>query len=440
MTQMKEAKAGTLTDEMKQVAQAEKIDAQKILRGIARGRIVITKNVNRSIPALGIGDGLRIKINSNIGTSEDLVDVELELEKAHISEKYGADTLMDLSTGGDLEAIRRKIIESVSIPIGTVPIYQAAVENVRNDKAIVEMTPDLMFNVLERHLKSGVDFMTIHCGVTKEIVEHLKAHPRLISMVSRGGTFLAAWILHNNQENPYYENYDQILDLAKDYDVTISLGDGLRPGTILDATDWAQIQELLIISDLVKRARDANVQVMVEGPGHVPIHQVESNVKIQKAVCDGAPFYVLGPLVTDVAPGYDHIVGAIGGAIAGLAGADYLCYVTPSEHLGLPSTVEDVKEGVIASKIAAHAADIGRRGKSEMEWDKEMSLARVRLDWEAQFKLAMDPEKASTYYNRNKTMSGKADSEPACTMCGKFCAIKILNRELGLKQKPKYEF
>ncbi|MHC1592135.1 MAG: phosphomethylpyrimidine synthase ThiC, partial [Candidatus Helarchaeales archaeon] len=409
MLQMKEAKNGTITDEMKQVAEKEGIDPEKIRRGIANGRIVITKNINKEIPALGIGEGLRIKINSNIGTSEDLVDLELELEKARVSEKYGADTLMDLSTGGDLESIRRAIIKEITIPLGTVPIYQAAIECVKNQKAIVEMTADDMFNVLERHAKSGVDFMTIHCGVTKSIVEHLKDHPRLISMVSRGGTFLAAWILHNNKENPYHADFDHILELAKEYDFTISLGDGMRPGTILDATDWAQIGELLTISDLVKRARKANVQVMVEGPGHVPIHQIEANIRLQKAVCDGAPFYVLGPLVTDVAPGYDHIVGAIGGAIAGLAGADYLCYITPSEHLGLPSTVEDVKEGVIASKIAAHAADIGRRGRSEMKWDEEMSLARVKLDWDTQFKLAMDPEKASAYYHRNKTKSGKND-------------------------------
>ncbi len=437
---MKEAKNGIITDEMKQVAQKEGIDPEKIMKGIARGRIVITKNINKDIPALGIGEGLRIKINSNIGTSEDLVNLDLEIGKARVSEKYGADTLMDLSTGGDLENIRRVIIENITIPLGTVPIYQAAVESVKNNKAIVEMSPDKMFDVIERHAKSGVDFMTIHCGVTKSIVNHLKEHPRLISMVSRGGTFLAAWMLHNNRENPYFDNYDQLLELAKEYDFTISLGDGMRPGTIMDATDWAQIEELLTISDLVKKAREANVQVMVEGPGHVPIHQIEANIRLQKTVCDGAPFYVLGPLVTDVAPGYDHIVGAIGGALAGLAGADYLCYVTPSEHLGLPSTIEDVKEGVIASKIAAHAADIGRRGREEMNWDRNMSIARVNLDWETQFKLAMDPEKASTYYHRNKTMSGKSDSEPACTMCGKFCAIKILNKELGLKRKPKYEF
>ncbi|MHA1382428.1 MAG: phosphomethylpyrimidine synthase ThiC [Candidatus Helarchaeota archaeon] len=428
MTLISEAKQHKLTEEMKFVAKKEGLGPGVIMRGLANGRIIIPRNVNREFDPIGIGEGLRIKINSNIGTSADVVDIDLEIKKAQISEKYGADTIMDLSTGGNLDDIRKKIIDAINIPIGTVPIYQAAIENVSNNKAIVEMSPDLMFNVIEKHAKDGVDFMTIHCGVVKAIMEHLKEHPRLMPMVSRGGTFLGAWILHNNKENPLFTNYDYLLDLAKEYDFTISLGDGLRPGTVVDATDWAQLQELLIISDLVKRARKADVQVMVEGPGHVPIHEVQSNVKIQKALCDGAPFYVLGPLVTDVAPGYDHIVAAIGGALAGMAGADYLCYVTPSEHLGLPTDERDIIDGVIASKIAAHAADLARR-KNEINWDRKMSEARAKLDWDAQFQLSIDPEKALRYYNRNKTQ--QTDEATPCTMCGKYCAIKLLAKELG---------
>ena len=439
-TQMDLARSGQISEEMKIVSREENVDTSLIQRGISAGRIVITKNVKRDTKPLAIGENLRIKVNSNIGSSEDLVDIELEMEKARISEKFGAHTVMDLSTGGNIDEIRRKIIDSIAIPIGTVPIYQVAIETLKNKTPIVEMNEDKMLEIIERHAKDGVDFMTIHCGVTRRIIEHLKKQPRLMPMVSRGGTFLGAWILHNERENPYFENYDYLLELAKEYDFTISLGDGMRPGTILDATDWAQVDELLTIADLVKRARNKNVQVMVEGPGHVPLNQIEANVKLQKTVCDGAPFYVLGPLVTDVAPGYDHIVGAIGGALAGWAGADFLCYVTPSEHLGLPSVVNDVKEGVIASRIAAHAADIARKGKSEMNWDKQMSEARAHLDWDAQFKQAMDPEKAVAYFKRNKKDSKSLEKGSTCTMCGKFCAIKILKEELGRDELKDCKF
>lgn len=429
---MAEAKQHILTDEIKFVAKQENVEPELIMRGIANGRIIIPRNIKHNINPIGIGEGLRIKINANIGTSTDIIDIDLELRKAELSEKYGADTLMDLSTGGDLDEIRRKILEAIKIPLGTVPIYQVAIETVANKKAIVDMSPDLMFNIIEKQAKDGVDFMTLHCGVVKNIMEHLKEHPRLMPMVSRGGTFLGAWILHNNEENPLYSDFDYLLELAKEYDFCISLGDGLRPGTIIDSTDWAQIQELLTISLLVKRARKANVQVMVEGPGHIPIHEVQSNVNIEKALCDGAPFYVLGPLVTDIAPGYDHIVAAIGGALAGMAGADYLCYVTPSEHLGLPTDENDIIEGVIASKIAAHAADLAKR-KDEMNWDRKMSEARAQLNWDLQFQLAIDPEKATKYYNRNRTTQ-TGNEEPACTMCGKYCALKILAKELGDKK------
>ena len=430
-TQMDIARNGQISEEMKIVAKKENVDVSLIQKGLASGRIILTKNVKRDIEPIGIGENLRIKINSNIGTSEDIVDVNLEIEKARISEKYGADTVMDLSTGGNIDEVRKKIIDAVKIPIGTVPIYQVAIEALQNKIPIVEMSSDKMLNIIERQAKDGVDFMTIHCGVTKRIIEHLKIEPRLMPMVSRGGTFLGAWILHNEKENPYFENYDYLLELAREYDFGISLGDGLRPGTIVDATDWAQIDELLTIADLVKRARAKNVQVMVEGPGHVPLNQIEANVKLQKTVCDGAPFYVLGPLVTDVAPGYDHIVGAIGGALAAWAGADFLCYVTPSEHLGLPTELTDVKEGVIASRIAAHAADIAKRGKSEMQWDREMSIARANLDWDSQFQLAMDPEKALAYFKRNKKDPTASAKGSTCTMCGQFCAIKVLKEKLG---------
>ena len=336
----------------------------------------------------------------------------------------GADTVMDLSTGGDLNEIRRAILKAVNVPVGTVPIYQSAIEAATREGSIVHMTEDDIFNTIERHGKDGVDFMTVHCGVTRRIVRKISEHPRLMGIVSRGGTFLAAWILHNDKENPLYANYDHLLEIAKEYDFTLSLGDGLRPGSIFDATDWLQIQELATISELVERARNAEVQAMVEGPGHVPLDQIESNVRLEKSMCKNAPFYVLGPVVTEIAPGYDHIVGAIGGAIAGLAGADFLCYLTPAEHLGLP-TVDDVKEGVIVTKIAAHAADIVKlREKAHMP-DLEMARARADLNWKRQLEIALDSERARKIYGRIKS------GTPGCTMCSEYCAIKILKEALG---------
>ena len=421
-TQIEYARRGVVTEEVRLVAEREGLDAERVRRGVASGRIVVMGNAVTACPALGVGEGLRVKVNANVGTSRDLCDPELELEKARVAVEAGADTLMDLSTGGDLDAIRRRILGEVEVPLGTVPIYQAAIEAQKRHGAIIDMTEDDIFNAVERHARDGVGFVTVHCGVTRETVESLKRAGRLMGMVSRGGTFLAARILHTGEENPLYSQYDYLLELAHEYDLVLSLGDGMRPGCIRDATDAPQIHELATLGGLVKRAREAGVQAMVEGPGHIPLHQVEANVRMEKALCDGAPFYVLGPLVTDVAPGYDHIVGAIGGALAAMAGADYLCYVTPSEHLGLP-TARDVREGVVVSRIAAHAGDLARgRGG---EWDDAVSRARAGFDWERQLDHSLDPAKARSIWLRNPR-----EDQEGCTMCGEFCALKLLKSYL----------
>ncbi|MCX8170678.1 MAG: phosphomethylpyrimidine synthase ThiC, partial [Candidatus Bathyarchaeota archaeon] len=354
----------------------------------------------------------------------DICDLNLEIEKAKIAIKYGADTIMDLSTAGDLDEVRRAIIKAAKVPVGTVPIYQAAIEAARKKGSIVHMTEDDIFNTIEKHAKDGVDFMTVHCGVTRDVVKKLAKQQRLMGIVSRGGTFLASWILCNDEENPLYKSYDYLLEIAVKYDFTLSLGDGLRPGCIFDSTDYYQIQELLTIGELVKRAREACVQSMVEGPGHLPLNHIEPNIKLAKSICLEAPLYVLGPVVTEIAPGYDHIVSAIGGALAGLAGADFLCYVTPAEHLGLPSP-EDVKEGVIATRIAAHSADIVRLGERAALRDLEMAKARTNLDWKRQIENAIDPEKAMKIRGRSRLKSPEA-----CSMCSEYCAIKMLKEAL----------
>ncbi len=424
-TQMKAAKTGQITEEMRIVARDEKESPQKICQRLAEGTVIITCNAqHENVHPTGIGEGLRTKINTNIGTSPDLCDLNLEIEKAKIAVKYGTDTIMDLSIGGNLNEIRRTILKTVNVPIGTVPIYQTAIEVAKKKGSIIHMTEDDIFNVIEKHAKDGVDFMTVHCGVTQQIVKRLAKHPRLMGIVSRGGTFLAAWILHHNKENPLYANYDHLLEIAAKYDFALSLGDGLRPGCIFDSTDWPQIQELLTIGELVERARAANVQAMVEGPGHLPLNHIEANVQLEKSICKGAPFYVLGPVVTEIAPGYDHIVGAIGGAIAGIAGADFLCYLTPSEHLGLPN-LEDVKEGVIATKIAAHAVDIVKLGSKAASRDLAMAKARTNLNWKKQIENALDSEKAMRIRSRVKLKSPET-----CSMCSEYCAIKILKRAL----------
>jgi len=417
-TIMEEAQKG-ITPLIKTIAKKEHMSEEFVRNGIASGRIVVPCNPIHNPEPAAIGEGMSIKVNVNLGTSRDLVCLETELEKLRIALKYGADAIMDLSTGGDIDSIRIKMIKKCPVMIGSVPIYQTGLVAARKN-AVVEMTEDDIFNGIERHAKDGMDFMTVHCGITKESVEWLKSSDRTMDVVSRGGSFLTAWILHNERENPLYENFDYLLDLAKKYEFTLSLGDGFRPGCIDDATDAAQISELMTLGRLVKRCRNAGVQAMVEGPGHVPIDMIESNMILEKSICQGAPFYVLGPLVTDIAPGYDHIVGAIGGAIAAKAGADFLCYLTPAEHLSLPD-VNDVREGLIASKIAAHVGDM-MRGKNR-ELDTRMAKARKALDWEAMFNVCLDPEKARKYRER-----GCTKLEDGCSMCGDVCAVKIVNQ------------
>jgi phosphomethylpyrimidine synthase len=421
VTQITSARRGSLTKEVKQVAEVEGLSPELVRSRVAEGSIVIVKNTARreDVRPLGIGEGLHVKVNANVGTSTEICDLDMEIRKAKVALEAGADTIMDLSTGGKIDEVRQRLLKVAPIAFGTVPIYQAAIKAKERDGAIIHMTEDDMFGAIEKHLKDGVDFITVHCGVTKESVERLIRQNRLLGIVSRGGTFLTAWIKYHDKENPLYENFDYLLEIAKKYDATLSLGDGLRPGCIYDSTDRPQIQELIIIGELVERARKAGVQTMVEGPGHVPLDQVEMNVRLEKSICRNAPFYVLGPIVTDVAPGYDHIVGAIGGAVAAMAGVDYLCYVTPSEHIGLPS-VEDVREGVIVTKIAAHAGDLVRR-REDAKWDYEMSKARAELRWDQQQKLALDPKK----FQRMRQERHPEITE-FCTMCGEYCAIKLL--------------
>ncbi|MFQ5815262.1 MAG: phosphomethylpyrimidine synthase [Candidatus Hydrothermarchaeaceae archaeon] len=417
---MERARRGEVTPEMRAVSEREGVKEERVRRGLTRGEIVIPRNVVRedTMP-IGIGPGLRVKVNANVGTSPDLASMEEEVEKARAAVECGADTIMDLSTGGDLKGMRRELLK-LGVPLGTVPIYEAGVVAVENRGGIENMREGDIFNAIEGQAKEGVDFMTVHAGITLEGVE--KSRKRLTGIVSRGGSFLASWMIHNARENPLYANYDQVLDIAEEYDVTISLGDALRPGSINDATDEAQLHELMVLGELVERARARNVQCMVEGPGHVPMDQIEANVLLEKRICKGAPFYVLGPLVTDIAPGYDHITGAIGGALAAMAGADFLCYVTPAEHLALPR-VEDVKQGVIASKIAAHAADIVRG--IDVERDREMAEARVALDWARQFKLCLDPARAMKFRKE------RLPHEPeVCTMCGEFCAMRLVREKM----------
>lgn len=431
MTQLEYARKGIVTDKMKTAANAEGVDAEFIRSGIDKGNIVICHNDKthqHGIP-LAVGAGLRTKVNANIGTSADDTDITKELEKARVAVKHGADALMDLSTGGPVDEIRRAIVAETNVCIGSVPLYQAATDTVRiKNKAMVEMTVDDIFKGIIKHADDGVDFITVHCGVTRATVERMKNEGRIMDVVSRGGAFTIEWMMHNNKENPLFENYDQLLQIAKDYDITLSLGDGFRPGCLADATDRAQIQELIILGELTQRAWDVGVQVMIEGPGHVPLNQIQTNIQLQKQLCHGAPFYVLGPLVTDIAPGYDHITCAIGGAIAGAAGADFLCYVTPSEHLALPE-IEDVRNGVVASRIAAHAADIAKGVPGAIDKDIAMAQARKKLDWEAQFNLALDPDRAREY-RANSPVSDHG----ACTMCGAFCAYKVMDEAMKVKK------
>lgn len=432
---MKLAKEGKITKEMEFVAKEEQLEVEFIRKGLSKGRIIIPKSNRRDTKPTGIGEGTFVKVNANVGSSKQICDVEREVEKAKIAEQYKADTIMDLSSGvteADIKEIRNKIIKETHIPLGTVPIYQAALRAIEKSGAIINMDEDVIFGVIEEQAKEGVDFFTVHVGVTQQIVDYIVEHPRTMGIVSRGGTFTAAWILHNEKENILNARYDYLLEMAQEYDFTLSLGDGMRPGGICDSTDYAQIRELMEISKLVKRAWDANIQVMVEGPGHIPAHEIEHNIKIQKSLCDRAPFYVLGPLTTDIAAGYDEIVSAIGGTIAGLAGADYLCYVTPSEHLGLPNK-GDVKRGVIASRIAAHTVNIARYGERAASIDYKMDIARKNLNWKDMIEHSIDPEFAKKIHSRGDL----GEEEETCSMCGDLCAIKLLKEALEESRKNK---
>lgn len=421
MTQLESAKKNIVTPLMRRVASVEGINPSLLMRLMREGKIVIPLNINHKIKKpCAIGSTLSTKVNANIGTSTDESRISDEIEKLKVAINHGADALMDLSVGGDLDKLRRQVLKHSSVPVGTVPVYEAAVKAQEEKGNFLKFGADDLLAVLDRQARQGVDFFTVHSGVTRSSLKVLEKNKRLMGIVSRGGAIIASWIKYHKEENPFYAHFDRVLDIAHKYDVTLSLGDGLRPGSILDATDKAQIAELKILGSLAKRAWNRGVQVMIEGPGHVPMDQIEKNIALEKKYCFGAPFYVLGPLVTDVAPGYDHITSAIGGAMAAGFGADFLCYVTPAEHLRHP-TVSDVAEGVIASRIAAHAGDLVKRKKAALEWDKNISIARKARDWQKQIRLAIDPQKAKEY-----RLSSRPKLSKVCTMCGKYCSIKLM--------------
>ncbi len=415
-TQMDAARKGILTPQMEQVLEDEPISKQDLLARVADGSIAIPANKNHfSIRAAGVGQGMKTKINVNLGVSKDVCSFDGEMNKAKLALKHNADAIMDLSVSGDTESFRKRLVAEVPVMIGSVPIYDTLT---RTGKEVVDLTIDDWFKTVEIHGENGIDFVTIHAGLNLKAAKIIQNNPRLCGIVSRGGAILYEWMVKTETENPFYEHFDRLLDICEQHDICISLGDGLRPGAIQDSTDAPQIQELITLGELTKRAWERNVQVMIEGPGHVPLHEVEMNMKIQKKLCHNAPFYVLGPLVTDIAPGYDHITSAIGGALAAMHGADFLCYVTPAEHLRLPSA-EDVKEGIMASRIAAHAGDLAKGLPGAMDKDLTMSLARKNLDWEGQFAASIDPEKAREYKE-----SSQPSKDGVCTMCGDFCAVK----------------
>lgn len=416
---MLRAQKNIMSKEVKETASYEQVPASFILQGISEGTIVIPKNVNRKLKkAVAVGRGLKTKVNANLGTSPDHISIKEEIEKMHVAVNAGADAIMDLSTGGDLTCIRKEILDQCPVCVGTVPIYQAACQTVRQKKKISQIDPEMMFDVIQEQAEQGVDFMTVHCGVTRETVEILNRQPRHVGTVSRGGSFLVKWINANKKENPYYQNYDRLLKIAKKYDITLSLGDGFRPGCIHDASDGTQLAELSVLGELVLRARAAGVQTMIEGPGHVPIDQIQTNVILAKRLAHGAPLYFLGPLVTDIAPGYDHITSAIGGALAASYGVDFICYVTPAEHLRLPN-VQDVYDGVIAARIAGHSADIVKNVKGARQQDFEMSKWRKERNWDKQKEFSIDPVKFEK--ERAKLLPKQSD---VCTMCGEFCSMK----------------
>ncbi|MBL7156829.1 MAG: phosphomethylpyrimidine synthase ThiC [Candidatus Omnitrophica bacterium] len=420
MTLIEKSIKGIQSPFVKKISRAEGVETRELLKNLANGTAVIPKNKARSFKKpCAIGRGLRTKINANIGTSKDYSSINFELKKLKAAEGLGADTVMDLSTSKDLKRVRARILEKSNIPLGTVPVYEIAILGRKKYGSLGKIPESFFIKAIEAQAKEGVDFFTIHAGVTQKTLNSLKRSSRLMGIVSRGGAILVNWMLENSKENPLYSMFDEIVDIAKEFDITLSLGDGMRPGAIVDATDDPQIDELLTLGHLQKRAFKKGVQVIIEGPGHVPLNQIKANVELEKSICNGAPFYVLGPIVTDIAPGYDHITSAIGGAIAAGYGADFLCYVTPAEHLRLP-TIEDVKDGVVAAKLAAHAADVAKNVPGAVEKDIAISGARVSRNWKRQFKLAIDPEKCKRY---------RKSSTPAikdvCTMCSEYCSLKI---------------
>ncbi len=429
---MDDARKGVITQEMKSVAKSENVDEEFIRKSIANGTIVIPNNIGRSAKPVGIGAGLRTKVNATIGTSTDINDVDMEVQKAKVAMENNADTLMELSIGGDLDHIRKTILSVSDLPVGSVPIYQAAVDSIRKTGAAIYMEEDSMFKAIEKQAKDGIDFMAIHCSVNKETLKRLKRQGREGGLVSRGGAFISAWMVHNEIENPLYKNYEYVLEIAKEYDFALSLANGMRAGAIADSTDRAQIQELIILGELVDQAREVGVQTIIEGPGHIPLKEIPTNVMVQKKLCRGAPFYMLGPIVTDIAPAYDHIVSSIGAAQSAAAGADFICYVTPAEHLALPGP-KDVKEGVIATRIGAYVGDMAK-GIHNGELDLVMANARKKLDWEGQYAASICPADARLI------REAKPPEDPdTCTMCGNYCAIKIVNEWLDDASKDVFD-
>ncbi len=424
MTQIEAARKGIVTRQMNEVAEDEGLRPEEIRELVATGEVVIPRILHHDFRAIGVGKRLRTKVNANIGASNFHQFIEEEVEKLYTAVRFGADAVMDLSTGTDLDQIRVELLSRCPVMLGTVPIYQLG-----SERSIMDLDKDAFLEVIDRQARQGVDFMTLHCGVTRETVRRLRGHQRIEGIVSRGGAMLAAWIERTGKENPLYEHYDQVCEILRAHDVTISLGDGLRPGATGDATDRGQIGELLVLGELTERARKNGVQVMIEGPGHVPLDQIEANVKLEKRVCSGAPFYVLGPLTCDVAPGYDHITGAIGGAIASASGTDFLCYITPAEHLRLPD-VDDVREGVIATRIAAHSGDLVKGVRAAKVWNDEMSRYRKALNWEGMYAMAMDPDKARRYKEESE-----AAGSNVCSMCGSLCSINIDNAAIKFARK-----
>ena len=424
-TQMDAARKGIATPQMKKVAEKERMPLEKLMELVAQGKVAICANkAHTCLDPEGVGSMLRTKINVNLGVSRDCKDYDVEMKKVQSAIDLGAEAIMDMSSHGDTQPFRRKLVAECPAMIGTVPVYDSVIHYQRD---LGTLTAKDFIDVVRLHAEDGVDFVTLHCGITRKTIEQIRKHKRKMNIVSRGGSLVFAWMSMTGEENPFYEYFDEILDICEKHDVTISLGDACRPGCLADATDVCQIEELVRLGELTKRAWAHNVQVMVEGPGHVPLDQVAANMQVQQSICMGAPFYVLGPLVTDIAPGYDHITAAIGGAVAAMSGAAFLCYVTPAEHLALPN-VEDVKQGIIASKIAAHAADIAKGIPGARERDDQMADARRALDWDGQFACALDPETAKAIRDSRKPEDDHSDT---CSMCGKFCAVRSMNKALA---------